>query len=39
MFVGPHPALIFIPADEEFLFLLDTQNQLELIARNLSTSR
>ena len=35
---GPHPGLIFIPADEEFLFLFDAQNQLEIIARNLSTS-
>lgn len=35
---GPHPSLIFIPADEEILFLFDARNQLEIVVRNISTS-
>ncbi len=34
---GPHPALYFIPADDEILLLLDRKHQLEIVARELST--
>ncbi len=34
---GPHPALIFVPSDEEFLVLIDKKNDLEIIAREIST--
>lgn len=33
---GPHPVLGFVPADEEFLLLLDKKNSLEVVARKLS---
>lgn len=35
---GPHPSLFFIQADDEFLIFIDTKNNLEIIARELSTS-
>jgi hypothetical protein len=34
---GPHPALFFVPADEEILFFSDKLNNLEITARTLST--
>lgn len=33
---GPHPAIHFVPSDDEFLILIDKQNNLEIIARELS---
>jgi hypothetical protein len=35
---GPHPQVYMIPANEEFLILIDKVNQLEIIVRELSTS-
>ncbi|PWL31369.1 MAG: hypothetical protein DCO96_04010 [Fluviicola sp. XM-24bin1] len=34
---GSHPTLFFVPADEEFILLMDAKNNLEIIARYLST--
>lgn len=34
---GSHPTLYFVPADEEFLLLLDTKNNFEIVARHLTT--
>jgi hypothetical protein len=34
---GPHPSLFFVSADDEFLIFIDRQNDLEIIARELST--
>lgn len=34
---GPHPFLFFVPADEELLFFMDKKNNLEIVARELST--
>lgn len=34
---GPHPAIFFAAADDEFLFFLDTKNNLEIVVRHLST--
>ena len=34
---GPHPSMFFIPADEELLVLIDKKNNLEIVARELST--
>jgi ribosomal protein S27AE len=34
---GPHPSLFFVPADEEFLFFMDRENDLEIIVREIST--
>ncbi len=34
---GPHPSLFFIPADEEFLLLLDKKNDLEILVKEIST--
>lgn len=34
---GPHPTIYFIPADDEFLILIDKKNNLEIIVRELST--
>lgn len=33
---GPHPSLYFIPADDEFIVLVDRKNNLEIVARELS---
>lgn len=33
---GAHPSIFFAPADDEFLILIDKQNNLEIIARELS---
>lgn len=35
---GPHPQVYMIPANEEFLILIDKVNQLEIISRELSIS-
>jgi hypothetical protein len=34
---GPHPTYGFIPADDEWVMLLDTKNNLEIVARELNT--
>lgn len=34
---GPHPSLYFVPADEEWLLLVDKQNELEIVEREIST--
>ena len=34
---GPHPALVFVNADDELMMLIDKRNNLEIIARELST--
>lgn len=34
---GPHPTIYFVPADDEFLIFIDKKNNLEIIARELST--
>jgi hypothetical protein len=34
---GQHPTIYFVPANEEFLLLIDTKNDLEIIVRELST--
>lgn len=34
---GPHPSLLFVPAGEEWMMLLDTRNNLELKVRTVST--
>ncbi len=33
---GPHPSLYFVPADDELVMLMDIQNNLEIVARELS---
>jgi hypothetical protein len=35
---GAHPSLIFVNADDEFLIFIDKKNNLEIIARELSTT-
>lgn len=35
---GPHPALFFVPADEELVILIDHKHGLEVMARELSTA-
>lgn len=34
---GSHPSIFFAPADDEFLIFMDIKNDLEIIARELST--
>lgn len=34
---GPHPSMFFIPADDELLVLIDKKNNIEIVARELST--
>jgi hypothetical protein len=34
---GPHPSLFFVSSDDEFLIFIDKKNNLEIIARELST--
>ncbi|MEI7676493.1 MAG: DUF6671 family protein [Bacteroidales bacterium] len=34
---GPHPAIFFVPADEEILMFSDAKNNLEIVAHELST--
>jgi hypothetical protein len=35
---GPHPTLLFVSADDEFLIFIDKKNDLEIIIRELSTA-
>jgi len=35
---GPHPTLLFVSADDEFLIFIDKKNNLEIIVRELSTA-
>ncbi len=35
---GQHPTFYFVPADDEFLLFIDKKNNVEIIARELSTS-
>ena len=34
---GPHPSLFFVPADDEILLFIDKKNNIEVIAREVST--
>ncbi|MFZ4100930.1 MAG: DUF6671 family protein [Sphingobacterium thalpophilum] len=34
---GPHPTMFFIPADDELTLFIDKKNNLEIVARELST--
>ncbi len=34
---GPHPGLFLVPADDEILILIDKENNIEIIAREVST--
>jgi len=34
---GPHPSIIFVPADEELLLFIDRRNDLKIFAQQLST--
>ena len=34
---GAHPALFFVPADEELMILIDQKNDLEIVAKHIST--
>lgn len=34
---GPHPSILFIPADSELVLLVDKKNKLEFIVREIST--
>ncbi len=34
---GSHPTLFFVPADEEFLLLVDRKNEIEIVARHITT--
>ncbi len=35
---GPHPSIFFVPADEEFLILMDKSNGLKIVTRHISTN-
>ena len=35
---GPHPSLLFVPADDEIVILIDRKNNLEITAREISTA-
>ena len=35
---GPHPGLLFVPADDELVILIDQKHGLEIVARELSTA-
>jgi len=35
---GPHPSFFFMPSDDELMIFIDKKNNLEILARNLSTS-
>ncbi len=35
---GPHPSMFFLNADDELIILIDKKNNLEIIARELSTT-
>ena len=34
---GPHPNLYFVPADDEWIILIDLKNKIEILAREIST--
>lgn len=34
---GPHPSIFFVPANEEFILLIDKKNGLEVLVKELST--
>jgi hypothetical protein len=34
---GPHPSIFFVPCDDEIILFMDKKNDLEIIARELST--
>lgn len=34
---GPHPTIFFVPADDELTLFIDKKNNLEIVARELST--
>lgn len=34
---GSHPTMFFVPANEEFLLLIDVKNKLEIVVRSLTT--
>jgi hypothetical protein len=34
---GAHPALYFVPADEELMILIDRKNDLEIVVKHIST--
>jgi hypothetical protein len=34
---GPHPSIFFVPADDELTLFIDKKNNLEIVARELST--
>jgi hypothetical protein len=34
---GPHPTMFFVSADDEFMIFIDTQNNVEVLVRELST--
>ena len=34
---GPHPSMFFVSADDEFLIFIDKKNDIEIIAREVST--
>lgn len=36
-YFGAHPTLFFIPADDEILIFIDQKNNLEIVAREIST--
>jgi hypothetical protein len=33
---GPHPSLFFVPANEEYMILIDQKNDLEIVVKDLS---
>jgi len=35
---GPHPAMVFVPGDDEILLLIDRRHDLEIVAREVSAS-
>jgi len=35
---GPHPSLVFVPADEEWLVFIDKTNGLKIVVRHISTN-
>jgi hypothetical protein len=35
---GAHPSLYFVPANDEFIILIDKKNNIEIIAREISTN-
>jgi hypothetical protein len=35
---GPHPAIFFVPADEEFMIFIDKKTSLEIVVKKLSSN-